>query len=1073
MKDSTLVVYPTALKVRDQLTRLSRVSALLGHRLTTLPQVVEAIWLESDSRRAGLNSLGERLVMREIITRIQSGHQFTQGSIDRFVALVQRLKGAAITADEWRIAIETLPPDDQVRLADFTIAFMAYQDFLSERGLADRHDREAATLSLLHKCEASKETLHFLSGVERLLVAEIYDLSLLQFMIVAALIRMIGDAELTIQAEPHKVNVSRFMELTWNRFVGEESIADKVLPAFVRREGRTGRLGFLLEHIFTGKYPDPPSSDESVTIVQAANPRGEAEQAARMIRSMLEREPTMVLERIGIVARDFDAYAGYLESVFRRYRIPLALQSKKPLRVSILARVLLALLRVPLDGYRRESLLAVCDAPLIDPRLARFRSIPLDIGYIDRTTKPFHECVENYSRRLTESVARQGAEEQARLTDRLDHFQSGADAWLDLLEAFAAFETTVTIDEHLENLRTLLERLRFDPLAGSLIDSTAKAAGALWRMLDEVAAVAAQIMPERRISLREFIEVLELGFASTDMEIEKTDRGAVHGLSVLDARGLDFDVIFILGLSDGKFPLYHPEDPLIPDRTIRELNRAFREQIRRRLGAKAPDAPGPILRSSSDRNSEEPFLFFLALSMPTRAIVLSRSIEDAGGKPLACSPFLEEISRLLGEDAECEATPNPDRWEDAFVERDFLTCAARERIPKESLVAAGIIAHRAESIIDRTSIQRKRENYLAMPNREELFAQRRRAKANADQWLAMSAALAPDSLKYAQATTYDGHVGANPALRRFLLEASDGGARRWSATQLTELASCGFRFFAGRLMLLSDDNDPDYEPTAVETGNWAHQILHEFLAAKPNFSDLTSAQATARAITAKWQAQARDRANDVSFFDAHWNSIKEAVEEAVLYEFARREAGDAPDEIKLEHPFTFLLEGRDASGAEALRITLDGRIDRLELYRDPENRIKRLRVIDYKNSGSRDRFTKLLKREFFGVTDLQMAAYLLGAVKELRDQLSPETVAEVSYIALKHRKKETHPLSVPLAMLDNVQTSPESSPRVVLLKDRVIDLVGQAVAGRFDIDPLECSDLCPYRRVCRFDSSLA
>ncbi len=1019
MKDPLLVIYPTALKVRDQLVRLSRDGALLGYRLTTLPQVVEAIWLESDSRRAGLDSLGERLVVREVFTQIQSGRQFSQGTIDRFITLIQRLKGAAITVEEWRVAVEMIPADDRARLADFTIAFTAYQDFLSKRGLADRHDRETATLSLLHKYETSKEILHFLSGVERLLVAEIYDLSLLQFLIISALIRMIGDAELTIQAEPHKINASRFAELTWNRFVGEESIADKVLPAFVRREGRTGQLGFLLEHIFTGKYPEPPPSDESVTIVRAANPRSEAEQAARMIRSMLEREPAMALDRIGIVARDFDAYAGYLENAFQRYRIPLALQSKKPLRVSIPARVLLGLLRVPLDGYRCDALLAVCDAPLIDAGLARFRSIPLDIGYIDRATKPFYECVENYRRRLTESVVRQGTEEQARHTGRLDHFQAGAEAWLNLLEAFATFEITATIHEHLENLRTLLERLRFDPLSGSLIDSTAKAAGALWRMLDEVAAAAAQIMPGRGISLREFVEVLEIGLASTDIEIEKTDSGAVHGLPVMDARGLDFDVIFILGLSDGKFPLYHPEDPLIPDRTIRDLNRALREQIRRRLGAKAPDAPGPILRSSSDRNSEEPFLFFLALSMPTRAVVLSRPIEDAGGKPLARSPFLEEITRLLGEDADCDATPNPDRWEDAFAERDFLTCAAREGIAKESVVAAGIVAQRVESIIDRTSIQRARENYLAMPNREELFAQRRRAKAKANEWLATSVALAPDLSKYAQASIHDGHVGAKPALRRFLLEGSEGGARRWSATQLTELASCGFRFFAQRLMLLSDDNDPDYEPTAVETGNWAHQILHEFLAAKPNFSDLTSAQATARAITAKWQAQARDRANDVSFFDAHWNSIKEVVEEAVLFEFTRRKAGDAPDEIKLEHPFAFILEGRTDSGAEALRIMLEGRIDRLELYRDSENRIKRLRVIDYKNSGSRDRLTKLLKREFFGVIDLQMAAYLFGAVEELRDRLSPEAVAEASYIVLKHREKETSKLEVPLAILEN------------------------------------------------------
>src|SRR5207237_9873992 len=100
-------------------------------------------------------------------------------------------------------------------------------------------------------------------------------------------------------------------------------------------------------------------------------------------------------------------------------------------------------------------------------------------------------------------------------------------------------------------------------------------------------------------------------------------------------------------LNDGIFPSYRSEDALIPDEAIRQLNAPLRDAIRQRLGKLAPDAPGPILRTHDNRNLEEPFLFFLAMSMPARSVVLSYSTADASGNPLVVSPFIEEVRRIL------------------------------------------------------------------------------------------------------------------------------------------------------------------------------------------------------------------------------------------------------------------------------------------------------------------------------------------------------------------------------------------------------------------------------------------
>src|SRR5262249_58458599 len=79
-----------------------------------------------------------------------------------------------------------------------------------------------------------------LDGVERIVFAELYDFSVLQFLIATALIRLVGDAELVAFAHPENVDATRFLDRTWNRFVGDPAIADQVLPSFVERGGRPG-----------------------------------------------------------------------------------------------------------------------------------------------------------------------------------------------------------------------------------------------------------------------------------------------------------------------------------------------------------------------------------------------------------------------------------------------------------------------------------------------------------------------------------------------------------------------------------------------------------------------------------------------------------------------------------------------------------------------------------------------------------------------------------------------------------------------------------------------------------------
>ncbi|MGB6565377.1 MAG: hypothetical protein WBE69_22485, partial [Candidatus Binataceae bacterium] len=199
--NDVIALYPTARKVEDWLMRHSRGRSLLDYPIMTFPQLVDRLWREFGPRGVMLDELQERLAAEEATGDAREA----LGGADHVLGLIRQFKSAALTADDLRAAGRAMGSGDsaagiRVRTSSLADAFERYERLLAERGLCDRHDRERVVLEQLLALESSKRRPALLDGVRQLQVAEIYDFSLLQFMIVAALIRIVGDATLTIQA---------------------------------------------------------------------------------------------------------------------------------------------------------------------------------------------------------------------------------------------------------------------------------------------------------------------------------------------------------------------------------------------------------------------------------------------------------------------------------------------------------------------------------------------------------------------------------------------------------------------------------------------------------------------------------------------------------------------------------------------------------------------------------------------------------------------------------------------------------------------------------------------------------
>ncbi len=149
------------------------------------------------------------------------------------------------------------------------------------------------------------------------------------------------------------------------RLAREEGISCKVEHLVSQGLGKWEPLVFLEKALFAGGGNAHRSCEGGIELFQGSTPRGEVEwTAARILR--LVRDEGYRFREIGVVARDYGAYRDLVESVFRRYGVPVF----SSIMTDILEKPVLALVTAALDttagGYRYDDVFRYLKTGLSD-----------------------------------------------------------------------------------------------------------------------------------------------------------------------------------------------------------------------------------------------------------------------------------------------------------------------------------------------------------------------------------------------------------------------------------------------------------------------------------------------------------------------------------------------------------------------------------------------------------------------------------------------------------------------------------------------------------------------------------
>ena len=408
----------------------------------------------------------------------------------------------------------------------------------------------------------------------------------------------------------------------------------------------------------------------------------------------------------------------------------------------------------------------------------------------------------------------------------------------------------------------------------------------------------------------------------------------VNLLTIGEARGITFRVVFIPGLIERTLPGVVRQDPFLRDEERSAL---------RHLSGGLISLPARM-----DRLEEEKLMFRLATDAAGETLVCSYPRYEAGtGKALIPSSYL----RLLGPPADepLRDRAMPVRWQTSG-EDGAAPCHPASEAEYDLQQAFGV----------------KNGAGSLAPNR----------------FLERGIALVRARWGTRRFTPYDGVFSSRAALRE-LSDLLDSRGWSFSPTSLEAYAGCPFSYFLGHMLGVAFLEEPEraLSITPLQRGNIVHAILARLYDAfrKENLLPLgEGAYAEAAALTGMITNRFLDDypKHEPVGLPVFWEMERRVISNAIM-QLVGEECVDETDyrPAFFEKSFGVRSRAADVSFACADRMVhFHGRIDRIDLGEGA-----RFRVIDYK-TGSLDRFKD---QELGGGTTLQLPIYLLAASKLL------------------------------------------------------------------------------------------
>ncbi len=883
-----------------------------------------------------------------------------------------------------------LGPDDLRSLSGPRPAALAdlYQAYLEEQAASALYDPAPAMQSAAELLEKRPELI---PALDLLVVDGFSNLSPLQLRLLRALMSRAEASTFSLCMDPADLDgpprppFERLHRLA-ARFAGPEGWQVEALDATPRFAGDfPARLARELFRRLPGEAKGEPPVE--LRLLEAASRRDEAEAIARELRNLLAEG--VDAGRLAVLYRDAEL-GELIASTLERARLPFLSGRRATLGRSALAGFFAAMLDWQAGGGGVDL-------------LRKLRG-----GYLGMDDELLVE--------LQSEGRRRGLPAEASWTEfleeaRREHPDADWD-WLDwhLSAPKGELDGRAWFDDLLRPLGDLVSAKLDGAFARGEGGGVALLASEL-RDLEDIMAAAGTLAGEALPpGTRQSAAAWQAAFAAALDSVETRRAWGGEGGGILlgnpfEMRLPELDTVFVAGLSRGSFPPPPREDPLLRESERQQLNRGFEEEGR-----------AARLTLRADRQAEERYLFYIAMTRASRSLVLSWSVRDLEGRVTPPSFFLDELERIA-------PLPVARFVPGKSLDEKFARPVGLRDLVRNVLVArhrrlSGPLLEEAEAFLREQALGGVLDAFAARPEVESLQKHPR---------LAMRMAL----------------------------------ERNFSPTGLETFAHCPYRYLMERTLRLEEDEVLEAGPR--EEGVLYHKVLELFFRrwdGDPALDELDERlkELYAEAVeTLVEDGEAALRSRRFRLEDSRRLRLLAGYLSRDLERLSV--TGMRPEADSLE---TDMLIESAALPGEGGDFRLRGRADRVDRTGDG----RRL-VIDYKRSGR-----SLENPQSESPRSFQLPVYAWGLPEKDRLGAAFASVNDADKTLRGYFRKSEEDPALEKQLKGKWLEAGEWDAWLEKVAARIRELVDEIVRGRFDPAPAdggEKCESCSVRQLCRWE----
>ena len=895
-----------------------------------------------------LSAEGRLMVLRALLQRHADELKLFRGSARR-AGFAQELGTLLAELQEHQFTpkkLRALADDEKLRrelrdkLHDLALLSEKYADWLREHSLQDANNLlDFATEAL--RGESKIQNLKF--KIDGLWLDGFAEMTPQELALLAAVVPLCETATLAFCLETEPTPVESWLSI-WSA-IGKtfQQCRDQIknLPGchveveILKREADKSRFApdselAMLEESWTlqvGTSSSILDFPSSVSLTACANPEAEAVFAAReVLKFVLANSGKNRFRDCAVLVRQLDGYHKPLARVFHRYGIPFFLDRRESVAHHPLAELTRNALRTVAGDWKDDDWFAALKcgfASVTETEIDRLENTALEFGW--RGKKWREPLPDEASERLREIIFPPFGNFYAAFA-KINFKPTGEQLATTVRELWGELKVEAT-----------LERWTLEAEQSAIGNRQSAIHPTVWEQMNSWLDNLALAFPHESMRLNDWLPVLEAGLGNLTVGVIPPSLDEVLVGAIDRARNPSLKFALLLGVNESVFPAA-PSAPVI----LTNSDRDELEAQNNALGA-----------GVFDQISRERYLGYIACTRANEKLALTFSRQTAEGKMLNPSPFITQVQRMFPELAVKEFSTDTD-WREAQHANELI---------------APLVKINGSVGDEVTSLQSKESQRLVTSSPTSI------------DWACLLEIPALKSLAEKLAALREPDEREN--LSAAQAEKLYAPVLRSSVSRLEEFAQCPFKFFVKSGLRANERKV--FELDARERGNFQHDVLkifHEQLQAEGKRwrqLELPEARERIGQIAAAQMALHRDGL----FLDSAETSFAARAMTAALQDFVEVIVGWMHSQYDFDPAAAeFGFGGKDDAAPAweidlggGRKLALQGRIDRVDFWRDPNSDAVLAVVMDYKSGGKK--LEPLLVEN--GI-QLQLLAYL-GALR--------------------------------------------------------------------------------------------